>query len=143
MNVHLNDFSACQKILIANRGEIACRLIRTCRKLGIETVAIYSVADKNALHVAQADEAVFVGQSVAKKSYLNQQIIIDAALNTSAQAIIPGYGFLSENPQFISLCEQNGLIFIGPTNESMQSFALKHTARIIADNSNVPLIPRK
>ena len=103
------------KILIANRGEIAVRIIRACKEMGIATVAIYSQADKEALHVALADESYCVGGASPADSYLNEERVIAAALVSGAQAIHPGYGFLSENAHFASLCRRNGLVFIGPT----------------------------
>ena len=102
------------KILIANRGEIACRVIKTARRLGIKTVAVYSDADRNARHVAMADEAVHIGASAARESYLVADKIIDAAKRTGAQAVHPGYGFLSENAGFAEACANAGIVFIGP-----------------------------
>jgi len=129
------------KILIANRGAIACRIIRTARKLGIYTVAIYSEADAHSLHVAQADEAVCVGPAASAQSYLQQERILDAARATGAQAIHPGYGFLSENADFAQACADAGIAFIGPTPAQMRSFGLKHTARELAQANDVPLLP--
>ena len=102
------------KILIANRGEIACRVIRTARKLGIRTVAIYSDADRHSLHVAMADEAIHIGPAPSRESYLCGDKILAAALKTNAQAIHPGYGFLSENAGFATACAEKGVVFIGP-----------------------------
>ena len=102
------------KILIANRGEIACRVIKTARRMGIRTVAVYSDADRGARHVAMADEAVHIGGSPARESYLVVEKILDAAQRTGAQAIHPGYGFLSENAGFAEACENAGIVFIGP-----------------------------
>jgi len=102
------------KILIANRGEIACRVIRTAKHLGIRTVAVYSDADRNALHVSMADEAVQIGGPAPADSYLQAQRVIQAAKDTGSQAIHPGYGFLSENADFCRLCAENDLVFIGP-----------------------------
>ena len=107
------------KILIANRGEIAVRIIRACKEMGVATVAVYSQADKNALHVALADQAYCIGGPEASESYLNENQIISTALLAGAQAIHPGYGFLSENAHFARLCRKNGLVFIGPDPESM------------------------
>src|SRR6266540_6776427 len=113
------------KILIANRGEIACRVIKTARRLGIKTVAVYSDADRNARHVAMADEAVHIGPSSARESYLVADKIIAAARHTGAQAIHPGYGFLSENAGFARLVRDAGLIFIGPSPESLAAVGNK------------------
>jgi urea carboxylase len=129
------------KVLIANRGEIACRIILTLRKMGVTSVAVYSEADAGARHVLEADEAVCVGPAQAAQSYLNIPAIIQAALDTSANAIHPGYGFLSENPEFAEACEAAGLIFIGPTPQQMRDFGLKHTARALAEQNGVPLLP--
>src|SRR5688572_19859264 len=107
-----------RKILIANRGEIAVRIMRTCKKLDVATVAVYSEVDRRSLHVLEADESVFIGPSPAKESYLNIDKIVNAALNTGADAIHPGYGFLSENDAFAEAVEKAGLIFIGPSAES-------------------------
>ena len=104
------------KILIANRGEIACRIIRTARRMGIGTVAVHSDADTHALHVSMADEAVHIGPSPVAESYLKTDRIIEAALSTGAEAIHPGYGFLSENPTFVDAVEKAGLTFIGPSD---------------------------
>jgi urea carboxylase len=129
------------KILIANRGAIACRVIRTLKKMHIASVAVYSEADAQSLHVVDADEAYSLGEGAAAHTYLNQQRIIDIARQSGAQAIHPGYGFLSENPNFVALCEQNGLVFLGPTADQMNRFGLKHSAREIALKANVPLLP--
>ena len=102
------------KILIANRGEIACRVIATAKRMGISTVAVYSEADKNARHVALADESVCIGPAPSRESYLLGKVIIAAAKETGAQAIHPGYGFLSENEDFARQCEENSIVFIGP-----------------------------
>ncbi|QGA57021.1 acetyl/propionyl/methylcrotonyl-CoA carboxylase subunit alpha [Brucella sp. 2280] len=130
-----------QKILIANRGEIACRVIRTARKLGIVTVAIYSDADANALHVEMADEAVRVGPAASAQSYLNVDAIIKAALETGAQAIHPGYGFLSENPAFVDAVEEAGLIFIGPSAKAIRAMGLKDAAKALMEKAGVPVVP--
>ena len=106
------------KILIANRGEIAIRVIRACKEMGIATVAVYSQADQESLHVALADEAICIGGARAEDSYSNSQRIISAALATHAQAIHPGYGFLSENAEFAAQCRKYGLVFIGPSGGS-------------------------
>ena len=129
------------KVLIANRGAIACRVIRTLRRLNIASVAVYSDADRHSLHVAQADEAVHLGAAPAAQSYLDADKIISAAKVTGAQAIHPGYGFLSENPGFADACAAAGLVFIGPTGDQMRMFGLKHAARAIAQQHAVPLLP--
>jgi len=130
-----------KKVLIANRGAIACRVIRSLKKLGIQSVAVYSEADRDSLHVSLADEAIFIGDSAAQQSYLNIEKILAAAQHTGAEAIHPGYGFLSENAAFCDLCEQQGIAFIGPTSQQMRDFGLKHTARALAIENNVPLLP--
>ncbi|HEY4804922.1 MAG TPA: biotin carboxylase N-terminal domain-containing protein, partial [Paraburkholderia sp.] len=129
------------KVLVANRGEIACRVIRTLRRLGIASVAVYSEADRHARHVLEADEAVCVGPAQAAQSYLNVAAILDAARETGAQAVHPGYGFLSENAAFAQACEEAGIRFIGPRPEQMRAFGLKHTARALARVHDVPLLP--
>lgn len=129
------------KILIANRGAIACRIIRTLRRMGIAPVAVYSEADRHSLHVALADEAICIGPAPASQSYLSQDRILEAALATGAQAIHPGYGFLSENAAFAERCEQAGIVFIGPTAGQMRDFGLKHRARALARQHGVPLLP--
>ena len=115
------------KILIANRGEIAVRIIRACKEMGVSTVAIYSEADRNALHVALADQSYCIGGPEASSSYLNEDQIISAAILSGAQAIHPGYGFLSENAYFARLCRKNGLVFIGP--EAWKGSATKPSSR--------------
>ena len=129
------------KILIANRGEIALRIIRTCREMGIATVAVFSTADRNALHVQLADEAVCVGEAPSSRSYLNIPNIISAAITHGALAIHPGYGFLAENAKFAEMCADHNLIFIGPTPESMRKMADKATARETAQSVGVPTVP--
>lgn len=129
------------KVLIANRGEIACRIIRTLKKMGVRSVAVYSEADAGSRHVLDADEAICIGPASAAESYLNIGKIIAAAKETGAQAIHPGYGFLSENPDFAENCEQAGIAFIGPTPAQMRNFGLKHTARSLAKKNDVPLLP--
>jgi len=128
-------------ILIANRGEIACRIIRTARAMDIATVAVYSVADRIALHVRLADESVCIGPPPAMDSYLHMERIIRACRDTGAQAIHPGYGFLSENPGFAEDCAAAGIAFIGPSPAQMRAFGLKHTARDLAEHNKVPLLP--
>nr|WP_196108694.1 MULTISPECIES: acetyl/propionyl/methylcrotonyl-CoA carboxylase subunit alpha [unclassified Ochrobactrum] len=129
------------KILIANRGEIACRVIRTARKLGIETVAIYSDADAGALHVEMADEAVRVGPAISAQSYLNVEAIIKAARQTGAEAIHPGYGFLSENARFVDAVEAAGLTFIGPSARAIRAMGLKDAAKALMEKAGVPVVP--
>jgi urea carboxylase len=129
------------KILIANRGEIACRIIRTLDRMGVKSVAVYSEADSQSAHVTAAGEAVCIGPAPAVESYLRGNLIIEAALKTGAQAIHPGYGFLSENPDFAQICADAGITFIGPTPQQMKSFGLKHTARDIALSCGVPMSP--
>ena len=129
------------KVLIANRGAIAVRLLRTLRNMGIASVAVYSDADDQALHVRLADEAYRLGPAPAAESYLLHQRIIDAALHSGAQAIHPGYGFLSENAQFAQACADAGLVFIGPTITQLRDFGLKHTARALAQANGLPLLP--
>jgi urea carboxylase len=129
------------KVLIANRGAIACRIIRTLDRLGVRSVAVYSEADRHSLHVAQAGEAVLLGPAPASASYLDVAKVLEAARKTGAEAIHPGYGFLSENAAFAETCEDAGIVFIGPTPAQMRAFGLKHTAREIARNNGVPLLP--
>ncbi|MBA4109815.1 MAG: urea carboxylase [Leptothrix sp. (in: Bacteria)] len=128
-------------VLIANRGAIACRIIRTLRKMGLRSVAVYSEADADARHVAMADASVCIGPAAAAQSYLDVDRILAAARETGAGAIHPGYGFLSENPGFADACEQAGIAFIGPTGGQMRAFGLKHTARELAQQHDVPLLP--
>ena len=130
-----------KRILIANRGEIACRIIRTARSMGIESVAIYSAADVDSLHVRQADQAVCIGPAPARDSYLSAQAILAAARACGADAIHPGYGFMSENAGFAEACAAAGIVFIGPTPHQMRAFGLKHTARELAQQAGVPLLP--
>ena len=129
------------KILIANRGEIACRVIRTAKKLGIKTVACYSDADANSLHVELADEAVHIGPSPAAESYLRGDKIIAAAKLTGAQAIHPGYGFLSENLNFCKLCDDAGVVFIGPPQGAIRSMGSKSESKDIMIRAKVPVTP--
>ena len=129
------------KVLIANRGAIACRVIRTLRRMAIRSIAVYSDADRHSLHVQQADEAIHIGAAPAAQSYLDGDKIIAAALASGAQAIHPGYGFLSENPDFADACAAAGITFIGPSGDQMRMFGLKHAAREIAQKNNVPLLP--
>ncbi|WP_018085080.1 acetyl-CoA carboxylase biotin carboxylase subunit [Desulfurispora thermophila] len=129
------------KILIANRGEIAVRVIRACRELGIQTVAVYSQADRDSLHVRLADQAVCIGPPPARESYLNMQNIICAALITGARAIHPGYGFLAENARFAALCQQHDLVFIGPAPAAMTAMGDKAVARATVQRAGVPVVP--
>jgi 3-methylcrotonyl-CoA carboxylase alpha subunit len=129
------------KILIANRGEIACRVIKTARRLGIKTVAVFSDADRGARHVAMADEAVHIGGSPARESYLVVDKILDAARRTGAQAIHPGYGFLSENAGFAEACEKAGVVFIGPPPAAIRAMGSKSEAKKIMEKARVPLVP--
>ena len=129
------------KILIANRGEIACRIIKTARALGVATVAVYSDADRHALHVQMADEAVHIGSSPSNESYLVIEKVIQAALETGAKAIHPGYGFLSENAEFCRQCAANNLVFIGPPVEAILAMGSKSAAKTIMADAGVPLVP--
>lgn len=129
------------KILIANRGEIAVRIIRACKELGVSTVAVYSDADRKSLHVALADEAYHIGASAPGESYLVKEKIIDVAQKSGAEAIHPGFGFLSENDEFANMCEKEGLVFIGPSAEAIRLMGDKITARKIASDEKVPLVP--
>jgi acetyl-CoA carboxylase biotin carboxylase subunit len=129
------------KILVANRGEVAIRIIRACKEMGIQTVSVYSLADKDSLHVALADQSVCIGAAEASDSYLNMERIISAALVTKAQAIHPGYGFLSESPRFAELCKKNGIDFIGPPAETIALMGDKDKARQIMKKAGVPVIP--
>ncbi|MFL0252714.1 acetyl-CoA carboxylase biotin carboxylase subunit [Clostridium neuense] len=129
------------KVLIANRGEIAVRIIRACRELGIETVAVYSEADKESMHVYLADQAVCIGPAKSKDSYLNMENIISATVLTGAQAIHPGFGFLSENGKFARMCSECNITFIGPDAETIENAGNKAKAREIMVNAGVPVIP--
>jgi 3-methylcrotonyl-CoA carboxylase alpha subunit len=128
-------------ILIANRGEIACRVIATCRRLGIRTVAVYSSADAKALHVAQADKAVFIGPAPAAESYLRGDIIIAAAKESGAEAVHPGYGFLSENAEFAAACAAAGIVFIGPPAAAIRAMGRKDAAKDVMEKAGVPVVP--
>ena len=130
-----------KKVLIANRGEIAIRIMRACREMGIQSVAVYSEADKEALFAKYADEAHFIGPAPATQSYLNMQKVIDAAKKSGADAIHPGYGFLAENPKFASACEQEGIIFIGPSSRVLALLGDKVAARREMIRAGVPVVP--
>src|SRR5262249_2472435 len=130
-----------RKILIANRGEIAVRVIRTCRELNIATVAIYSEAARASLHVQQADQSYCVGQRAARESYLAIDRIIEAATKSRAEAIHPGYGFLSENPALVRACERAGIVFIGPPASAMEAMGEKTRARAHMTRAGVPVVP--
>jgi acetyl-CoA carboxylase, biotin carboxylase subunit len=129
------------KVLVANRGEIACRVIRACRELGVPTVAVYSTADQEALHVRLADQAVCIGPPSAKESYLNIANVVSAAAITGAEAIHPGYGFLAENASFAEVCERVKIKFIGPTSAAIETMGNKATARQQMERAGVPIIP--
>jgi 3-methylcrotonyl-CoA carboxylase alpha subunit len=130
-----------RKILIANRGEIACRVMRTARRMGIATVAVYSEADAQAAHVQQADEAYLIGQAPARHSYLRGEVILDVAIRAGAEAIHPGYGFLSENADFAEACAARGIVFIGPPAEAIRAMGSKAAAKALMERSGVPLVP--
>ncbi|KAL4224004.1 Methylcrotonoyl-CoA carboxylase subunit alpha [Mactra antiquata] len=138
--VSTGSTTSIDKILIANRGEIACRVIKTARSLGIKTVCVYSDADKNSLHVAMADEAYHIGPPAASQSYLCQDKIIDVAKKSGAQAVHPGYGFLSENVEFAELCGKEGIIFIGPPSSAIRDMGIKSTSKAIMSAAGVPVI---
>jgi 3-methylcrotonyl-CoA carboxylase alpha subunit len=130
-----------ERILVANRGEIACRVMRTAQAMGVEVVAVYSDADRGAAHVAMADRAVWIGGSAPAESYLRGDAIIAAALETGAQAIHPGYGFLSENPDFVEAVEAAGLTFIGPSAQAIRAMGLKDAAKALMEKAGVPVVP--
>ncbi|MDX1819105.1 MAG: biotin carboxylase N-terminal domain-containing protein, partial [Marinobacter sp.] len=129
------------KVLIANRGAIACRIIRTLKDMGIASVAVYNDADADSLHVRQADEAIPLGTGTAAETYLDQAKLFAIIEQTGAQAVHPGYGFLSENAEFARRCEHEGVAFLGPRPAQMEAFGLKHTARELAEKAGVPLLP--
>ena len=129
------------KVLIANRGAIACRIIRTLGRMGIGSVAVFSEVDAGSLHVTQADEAVCIGPAAATDSYLNAAAMIAAARSRGAEAVHPGYGFLSENAEFAAQCLAAGLTFVGPTPENIRAFGLKHRARELARAQQIALLP--
>ena len=130
-----------KKILIANRGEIAVRIIRACRELGVRSIAVYSTADRSSLHAQIADEAICIGPPATKDSYLNMDAIIQAAINMGAEAIHPGFGFLSENAEFARLCEKNGIVFIGPSYKAIEMLGDKAAAKETMAAAGVPVIP--
>jgi acetyl/propionyl-CoA carboxylase alpha subunit len=130
-----------KKILVANRGEIAARVIRTCRDLGVAAVAVYSDVDRASLHVRMADEAHHLGGSTLQESYLNVDRIVELAVKSGADAIHPGYGFVSENPSLPDACERAGVVFIGPTADAMRKIGEKTSARAIAESAGVPIVP--
>ncbi|MEO1342773.1 MAG: biotin carboxylase N-terminal domain-containing protein, partial [Pseudomonadota bacterium] len=130
-----------ERILIANRGEIACRVIQTAQRMGVSCVAVYSDADRAARHVLMADEAVHIGRSAPAESYLHADRIIEAAKATGAQAIHPGYGFLSENPDFVEAVGAAGLTFIGPSAEAIRAMGLKDAAKALMQEAGVPVVP--
>src|SRR5688500_7744154 len=129
------------KILIANRGEIACRVAATAKKLGIRTVAVYSDADAQAKHVLASDEAVHIGPPAPKQSYTRGQCTIEAAKATGAEAVHPGYGFLSENEDFAQACADAGLVFIGPPPSAIKAMGLKAASKQLMEKAGVPLVP--
>jgi acetyl-CoA carboxylase, biotin carboxylase subunit len=130
-----------KKVLIANRGAIACRIERTLKSLGIGSVAVYSAADANSLHVFEADEAVAIGPAPAAQSYLSFDAIFAAAEQTGAEAIHPGYGFLSENAEFAEVCQASGITFIGPRPEVIRTMGLKQRARAAMEEAGIPILP--
>ena len=130
-----------EKVLVANRSEIALRIVRACRELGVTSVAVYSDADEEALHVRHADKAVNIGPPPAGKSYLDVEAIIEAAKETDADAVHPGYGFLAENARFAAACRDAGLIFVGPSAEAIEKMGNKSAARRLAEEADVPVVP--
>lgn len=141
LNIQAANRCRFRKILVANRGEIAVRIIGACRALGISTVAVYSDADRNAVHLRSADESVYIGAAPSRDSYLRIDRIIEAAQRTGAEAIHPGYGFLSENADFAEACKSAGIVFIGPSPDSIRKMGLKNSARGIASSVGVPVVP--
>ena len=128
-------------LLIANRGEIACRVIRTARAMGLRSVAVYSEADRGAMHVAEADEAVLLGPARARDSYLNIERVIEAARRSGAEAVHPGYEYLSENAGFAQACADAGLVFVGPTADMMIAMGSKSGSKALMEKAGVPLVP--
>jgi len=135
----IDDFRQIRKVLIANRGEIACRIIKSCQELGLTSVAIYSKADRSSSHVRLADEAWLL-PGADQSAYIEQDAVLDIARKSGAHAVIPGYGFLSENDQFAEKVEDAGLTWVGPSSRVIRQFGLKHTARTLAVNAGVPVI---
>ncbi|XP_069069204.1 methylcrotonoyl-CoA carboxylase subunit alpha, mitochondrial isoform X1 [Pleurodeles waltl] len=132
--------SKIEKVLIANRGEIACRVMRTAKKMGVQSVAVYSDADKHSMHAAMADEAYLIGPAASQQSYLNMNKIIQVAKKSAVQAIHPGYGFLSENTEFAEMCKQEGIIFIGPPSSAIRDMGIKSTSKYIMSAAGVPVV---
>src|SRR5512144_196934 len=130
-----------KKILVANRGEIAVRILRACRELGLETVAVYSDVDRNALHVRHADEAYCIGPAMARESYLRIDRIIDVAIRAKADAFHPGYGFLGETDHFARACNEAGIVFLGPPPQAMQAMGDKIQSRLTVSKQGVPVVP--
>jgi 3-methylcrotonyl-CoA carboxylase alpha subunit len=128
-------------VLIANRGEIACRIIRTARRLGLRCIAVYSDVDANALHVRLADEALRIGPAPATESYLSIDALIAAARQSGAQCVHPGYGFLAENPQFAEACAEAGIVFVGPPPAAIRAMGLKDRAKALMQKAKVPIVP--
>src|SRR3984893_2867434 len=133
--------SVIESLLVANRGEIACRIFRTAKRLGIRTIAVFSDADALARHVREADEAIRIGPAAPRESYLNVARLLDAARATGAQAIHPGYGFLSENAEFAQACGDAGVLFVGPPPQAMRDLGLKTEARKLMQAAGVPVVP--
>jgi 3-methylcrotonyl-CoA carboxylase alpha subunit len=137
----MNKLRGVSKLLVANRGEIACRVMETARRLGVPTVAVYSKADENAKHVSYADEAFCIGEAAAKDSYLRKDRIIDVALKSGVSHIHPGYGFLSENTHFAKDCENNRIKFVGPPAAAILAMGDKIESKVIMEKAGVPLVP--
>ncbi|GLG99999.1 CAD protein [Gryllus bimaculatus] len=137
---HYAQTASIHKVLVANRGEIACRIMRTAKKMGVQTVSVYSDADKNSMHVAMADEAYRIGPAASQESYLRQDKIISVAKKAGCQAIHPGYGFLSENTEFAELCQKEGIIFVGPPASAIRDMGIKSTSKHIMSAAGVPVI---
>lgn len=141
MEKTISPSSSVKKLLIANRGEIACRIIKTAKRLGIKTIAVYSDADYRALHTSVADQAVYIGPSAATESYLKTETILQIAKEYEADAIHPGYGFLSENPDFARQCQKQGILFLGPSADAIQSMGSKSEAKLLMGTAGVPMVP--